>query len=251
MRSAAISRSCPRRCTGAARLSRQRRLGAEAAGGDRRGDAGLCGGIRQCAPRAALPLQPRDRALRGGARARSSASSARAHEEEIVFTTGSTMGINLVSYGWAAPRFEPGDEIVLSVMEHHANIVPWHFLRERQGAVLKWVEPSADGSLDAGAGDRRDRAAHEAGCDHPHVERARDRRRRAGHLRCGARARGGDVCDRRLASRGSHEGRTSPISASISTRSPGTSSTDPRGRARSTSGASGRPKCSPSSAAAT
>ena len=47
-----------------------------------------------------------------------------------------------------APRFEPGDEIVLSVMEHHANIVPWHFLRERQGAVLKWVDVEPDGSLD-------------------------------------------------------------------------------------------------------
>jgi cysteine desulfurase/selenocysteine lyase len=71
-----------------------------------------------------------------------------AHEDEIVFTSGTTAGINLVSYGWAAPRFQPGDEIVLSVMEHHANIVPWHFLRERQGAVLKWVDVAADGSLD-------------------------------------------------------------------------------------------------------
>jgi cysteine desulfurase/selenocysteine lyase len=70
------------------------------------------------------------------------------HEEEIVFTTGSTMGINMVSYGWAAPRLQPGDEIVLSVMEHHANIVPWHFLRERQGVVLKWVDIEPDGSLD-------------------------------------------------------------------------------------------------------
>jgi cysteine desulfurase / selenocysteine lyase len=68
--------------------------------------------------------------------------------EEIVFTTGTTEGINLVSYAWAAPRLQAGDEIVLSVLEHHANIVPWHFLRERQGVVLKWVEPEADGSLD-------------------------------------------------------------------------------------------------------
>ena len=68
--------------------------------------------------------------------------------EEIVFTTGTTEGINLVSYAWAAPRLQPGDEIVLSVLEHHANIVPWHFLRERQGVVLKWVEPEADMSLD-------------------------------------------------------------------------------------------------------
>ncbi|MCV2869940.1 cysteine desulfurase [Defluviimonas sp. WL0002] len=68
--------------------------------------------------------------------------------EEIVFTSGTTEGINLVSYGWAAPRLQAGDEIVLSVLEHHANIVPWHFLRERQGVVLKWVEPEPDMSLD-------------------------------------------------------------------------------------------------------
>lgn len=68
--------------------------------------------------------------------------------DEVVFTTGTTEGINLVSYAWAAPRMQPGDEIVLSVLEHHANIVPWHFLRERQGVVLKWVEPEANGDLD-------------------------------------------------------------------------------------------------------
>ncbi|KGJ09852.1 cysteine desulfurase (plasmid) [Paracoccus versutus] len=68
-------------------------------------------------------------------------------EDEVIFTSGATEGINLVSYGWAAPRLGPGDEIVLSVLEHHANIVPWHFLRERQGVALKWVEPEPDGSL--------------------------------------------------------------------------------------------------------
>ncbi len=71
-----------------------------------------------------------------------------ADEAEIVFTTGATEGINLVSYGWAAPRLHAGDEIVLSIMEHHANIVPWHFLRERQGVVLKWVDCDANGDLD-------------------------------------------------------------------------------------------------------
>lgn len=70
------------------------------------------------------------------------------NEDEIVFTSGATEGINLVSYGWAAPRLQAGDEIILSVAEHHANIVPWHFLRERQGVVLKWVDIAADGSLD-------------------------------------------------------------------------------------------------------
>ncbi|MEL6169470.1 MAG: cysteine desulfurase [Pseudomonadota bacterium] len=69
-------------------------------------------------------------------------------EREIVMTTGTTEGINLVAYGWAMPRLEPGDEIILSVMEHHANIVPWHFLRERQGAVIKWVDVDANGDLD-------------------------------------------------------------------------------------------------------
>ncbi|SIP87431.1 cysteine desulfurase [Paracoccus thiocyanatus] len=70
-------------------------------------------------------------------------------EDEVIFTSGATEGINLVSYGWAAPRLQAGDEIVLSVLEHHANIVPWHFLRERQGVRLKWVEPEPDGSLPA------------------------------------------------------------------------------------------------------
>jgi cysteine desulfurase / selenocysteine lyase len=72
-----------------------------------------------------------------------------AHEDEIVLTKGGTEAINLVASSYLSPRIEPGDEIVLSVMEHHSNIVPWHFLRERQGAVLKWVDVADDGSLDA------------------------------------------------------------------------------------------------------
>ncbi|UZD92132.1 cysteine desulfurase [Cognatishimia activa] len=71
-----------------------------------------------------------------------------ADEDEIVLNSGTTEGINMVAYGWAMPQLEAGDEILLSVMEHHANIVPWHFLRERQGVVLKWVDVAADGSLD-------------------------------------------------------------------------------------------------------
>jgi len=76
-----------------------------------------------------------------------------AHADEIVFTKGSTQAINLVSYSYLSPRIKPGDEIVLTVMEHHSNIVPWHFLRERQGAVLKWVDVADDGSLSADAVD--------------------------------------------------------------------------------------------------
>jgi len=71
-----------------------------------------------------------------------------ASEDEIVMNTGTTMGINMVAYGWAMPRMGQGDEIVLSVMEHHANIVPWHFLRERQGVKLVWVDTETDGALD-------------------------------------------------------------------------------------------------------
>ena len=68
---------------------------------------------------------------------------------EIVLNSGSTEGINMVAYSWAMPRMQEGDEIVLSVMEHHANIVPWHFLRERLGVKLVWVEPEPDGSMPA------------------------------------------------------------------------------------------------------
>ncbi|QBF31811.1 cysteine desulfurase [Thalassococcus sp. S3] len=71
-----------------------------------------------------------------------------ADENEIVLNSGTTEGINMVAYGWAMPRMEEGDEIVLSVMEHHANIVPWHFLRERQGVVLKWIDVDSNGDLD-------------------------------------------------------------------------------------------------------
>jgi cysteine desulfurase/selenocysteine lyase len=71
-----------------------------------------------------------------------------ASDNEIVFTKGGTEAINLVAYSYLMPVIQPGDEIVLSVMEHHSNIVPWHFLRERQGAVLKWVDVRDDGSLD-------------------------------------------------------------------------------------------------------
>lgn len=69
-------------------------------------------------------------------------------EDDIIFNSGTTEGINMVAYGWAMPRLQAGDEIVLSVMEHHANIVPWHFLRERQGVVLKWVDVDSTGALD-------------------------------------------------------------------------------------------------------
>ncbi len=70
--------------------------------------------------------------------------------EEIVFTKGGTEAINLVASSLGAEISE-GDEIVISEMEHHSNIVPWHFLRERKGAKLIWAPIAADGSFDLAA----------------------------------------------------------------------------------------------------
>ncbi len=67
--------------------------------------------------------------------------------EEIIFTRNATEAINLVAYTFARERVREGDEIVLSIMEHHSNIVPWHFLRERQGAVIKWAPINEDGNF--------------------------------------------------------------------------------------------------------
>jgi cysteine desulfurase/selenocysteine lyase len=69
------------------------------------------------------------------------------HSDEIIFTRGGTEALNLVSYAFLSPRISAGDEIVLTKMEHHSNIVPWHFMRERKRAVLRWVEVRDDGSV--------------------------------------------------------------------------------------------------------
>jgi cysteine desulfurase / selenocysteine lyase len=66
---------------------------------------------------------------------------------EIVFTKSATEAINLVAATFGESFIKDGDEIVLSIMEHHANIVPWHFLRERRGAVLKWVDVDDEGNF--------------------------------------------------------------------------------------------------------
>jgi cysteine desulfurase/selenocysteine lyase len=68
-------------------------------------------------------------------------------KEEIVFTRNATEAINLVAYTFGRERIKAGDEIVLSIMEHHSNIVPWHFLRERQGSVIKWAPIDDDGNF--------------------------------------------------------------------------------------------------------
>ena len=68
-------------------------------------------------------------------------------QEEIIFTSGSTEALNLVSYGWANQNLDSGDEIILSTLEHHANIVPWHFLRSRKGIKLVWIDPDENGQI--------------------------------------------------------------------------------------------------------
>jgi cysteine desulfurase/selenocysteine lyase len=67
--------------------------------------------------------------------------------DEVIFTRGTTESINLVAYSWALPRLQPGDEILLTQMEHHANIVPWQFVCERTGAKIKVAPISASGEL--------------------------------------------------------------------------------------------------------
>ena len=82
-----------------------------------------------------------------GAREKVRAFLNAARPEEIIFTRNATEAINLVAYTFARERIKPGDEIVLSIMEHHSNIVPWHFLRERQGAVIKWAPVDEEGNF--------------------------------------------------------------------------------------------------------
>lgn len=67
--------------------------------------------------------------------------------DEIVFTRSSTEAINLVAHSYGGANIGEGDEIILSIMEHHSNIVPWHYLRERKGAVIKWAPVDDDGNF--------------------------------------------------------------------------------------------------------
>jgi cysteine desulfurase/selenocysteine lyase len=82
-----------------------------------------------------------------GAREKVRAFVNAARTEEIVFTRNATEAINLVAYTFGRERIKPGDEIVVSIMEHHSNIVPWHFLRERHGAVIKWAPVDDEGNF--------------------------------------------------------------------------------------------------------
>ncbi|MGX9393099.1 cysteine desulfurase [Nitrobacteraceae bacterium UC4446_H13] len=82
-----------------------------------------------------------------GGRARAAAFLNARRNEEIIFTRNATEALNLVASSWGEPNIKAGDEIVLSIMEHHSNIVPWHFLRERHGAVIKWAPVDDEGNF--------------------------------------------------------------------------------------------------------
>ncbi|TZF91577.1 cysteine desulfurase [Cognatilysobacter lacus] len=71
--------------------------------------------------------------------------------DELVLCSGTTFAINLVAYSWALPRLKPGDAIVLTRMEHHANIVPWQIIAERTGAVIRVAELDDRGDIDLDA----------------------------------------------------------------------------------------------------
>ncbi len=71
--------------------------------------------------------------------------------DEIIFTRGATEALNLVAASFGLAHIGESDEIILSMMEHHSNIVPWHFLRERKGAVIKWIEVDENGHIDLAA----------------------------------------------------------------------------------------------------
>ncbi|MFM9164778.1 MAG: SufS family cysteine desulfurase [Solirubrobacterales bacterium] len=96
--------------------------------------------------RAVYPLAIEADELYDGARAKVAAFCG-ALPEETIFTSNATSAINLVSHAWGPANVGEGDEIVLSVAEHHANIVPWQLLCERTGAQLRWLEVDSGGRL--------------------------------------------------------------------------------------------------------
>ena len=67
--------------------------------------------------------------------------------DEIVFTSGATMALNLIARCWAEPRLQPGDEILISIAEHHANIVPWQMVAEKTGATVRAFDMGPDGAF--------------------------------------------------------------------------------------------------------
>ena len=172
-----------------------------------------------------------------------------ARTEEIVFTRNATEAINLVASSWGEPNIKAGDEIVLSIMEHHSNIVPWHFLRERHGAVIKWAPVDDEGNFLIDEFEKLLTAAHQTGRDHADVECAR-------HHRAGQGGREDRPCPRhsgagrRQPGRRSSRDRRAGHRLPISTSSPATSCTARPASACSMPSTSISWRCGPTMAAA-
>jgi hypothetical protein len=164
----------PRQAAGVPGLGQHR---SEAGGGDRAVDdfyrCTTPTSAARCMRWAARPPKPTRRA-------RASSRRSSTCGDELVLCSGTTFAINLVAYSWALPRLRPGDAILLTRMEHHANIVPWQLVAERTGATIKVAEITPDGALDLDALRAQLTARGEAARAHPRLERA-------GHGESGAR----------------------------------------------------------------
>ena len=97
---------------------------------------------------------------------------------EIIFTRNTTESINLVAHAWGRTFLEAGDEVLISEIEHHSNIVPWQMLRDARGIVLRHIPDAPRRHAGPRRGAAADRPAHAAALDHADVERPRDDRAR-------------------------------------------------------------------------
>ena len=137
----------PRGLWQAAGLSRQCRLCPEAEAGARRDHEELHGkNMQTCIAGCTSSPTPPPRPSRMPAKAYGAFLNAPS-KDQIIFTRNATEAINLVAQSFGGMVIGEGDEIVLSILEHHSNIVPWHFHRERNGAVLKWAPIDDDGNF--------------------------------------------------------------------------------------------------------
>ena len=147
--------------------------------------------------RATHLLSERATALYEGARAKAATFLNAADPHTIVLTKGTTDGINLVAQSYGRSMLKPGDEILLSWLEHHSNIVPWQLVAEQTGAAIKVVPINDAGELDLDEYARAAVVAHEDRRGRPRLERARHDQSGQGDDRAGARRRRGRARRRR------------------------------------------------------
>ena len=173
-----------------------------------------------------------------------------ADAEEVIFVRGTTEAINLVAATWGRQHLGEGDEIVISHLEHHANIVPWQLLAQECGFTIKVIPVDDRGQLLLDQYARSDHRADQAGLDHPGVQRARHGHPGPG----GRRGRPPPWCpgaDRRCAVGRRTCRSTCTHSTSTSSSSPGTRSSDRPGSVPCTANGTCSRTCRPTRAAAT